>query len=84
MYEPMLRLGYGALVVFGLAAIVDHLRWRSAWRRLAIHVFTQHPIVNPTPPSVPELDTPAWIVDTEQSPDCDEWRPSGYLTLGST
>lgn len=43
------------------------LRERAAWRKLALHVLTQQPIVNLAPPTMIQVGTPDWCswIDTD-------------------
>lgn len=42
-----------------LGIVIDRARERAFWRRLAVRVFTQHPM-STTPPTVAELHAPSW------------------------
>lgn len=59
----LLVVEYAALGVLALVTEVKLARQRAAWRRLVLHVYTQHPIANPAPPTVTELRTPARMED---------------------
>jgi len=55
-----LMVEYAALGILGLVGLVGRIRERSALRRLALHVFTQHPVANLAPPTFTELRAPTW------------------------
>ena len=49
-----------------MMTLIQQIRERAAWRRLALLVFTQHPVADLAPPAVAELAAPGWIEDDRE------------------